>query len=419
MFAIIFFIITLVIAPQLWLPPFIGLPTDYIAYPLLALSVLLSGRLRVLLTMTAHDRLLLAFVLWMTLSGLVNGLGDLTLPYLIFYFKVFVLFKLVSALIVNHEQARRLVRYILALVLLLCAEVFSHRFSADGRGWAGQTFSWIDPDVLAAGGKGRARWVGIFDGPGVFAVLFTMVLPFSLMWIHKSYSLIRRLLGCLVTAILLIVSYFVGSRGGMVANAAVIALFIAYRFGVRFKVIALSAVVGGVALMLAPSYLTTIRDQSNSTQYRVEVWAEGLNMMKGDPLFGIGRGNFREYTGRLIAHNSAIEIGGETGLVGLFLWFALVYMCAKSPLLAAGNAKVQLDRDFNVAVALAVAGYLVSSMFVTLEYETFYVLMALCAAIGRVQGTATEIGWKTFRTVGLMVVGFVVIVQLFVIVYLG
>jgi O-antigen ligase len=417
--AIGFYLVTLIIAPQLWMPPFVGLPTDYIALPLLLFSVILSGRVAALIRFSIHDLLFGAFFFIMAVSALVNGLSDASIYHLVNYFKWFLLFKLIVALLSNLPKARRMMGIIVTLVTILAVEVMFHRFSADGRGWAGQTFSWVDPDVLAAGGKGRARWVGIFDGPGVFCVLFSMALPFLMVKIDRNYTLPTRVFYGLLTMLYLVAIYFIGSRGGLVATAAVIGVLVAIRSGISVKKMLVYGAILSVLASIAPSYLTTIRDQSNSTQYRVEMWAEGLDMIKYNPVLGVGRGNFVAESGKLIAHNSAVEIGGEMGLVGLILWFSMIYFSIKSLVLASRATNVQSERDFYLAMILAIVGYLVSSMFVTLEYETWYLLLAVCAGIGRYLPEPVPVGRRDFMAIGSLVLGFLVSVQIFVILYLG
>src|SRR4030095_629764 len=124
---------------------------------------------------------------------------------------------------------------------------------------------------------------------------------------------------------------------------------------------------------LAPAHLTTVRDQSHSSQHRVEMWAEGLDMVKEAPVFGIGRGNFQAYTSTLIAHNSAVQMVGETGLVGLFLWVGLIYVSVKGVVAYLKSTEKPEEKTFCAALILSVIGYLLSAQFVTLEYETFYI----------------------------------------------
>jgi O-antigen ligase len=419
MFAIAFFLVCLIIAPQLWIPPFVGVPVDFLTYPLLILACAVGGRIPNLLRFGAIELLMLALVLWIAVSAVFNGLTGPSIEHVIFYFKALVLFKLVLALLEGElARVRSFVKIFSVLVFILCAEVLYHRFSPNGTGWAGQSFSWIDPSVLAAGGKGRARWIGIFDGPGVFCVLFTIVLPFVLVRVGKIYGFMTRVVSLAMLGLLMIVTYFIGSRGGMVATLAIGGLYLLIKSGLSLRAMIACGAVGMAVLTFAPSHLTTVRDSQNSTQYRVEMWAEGIEMMKHNPLFGIGRGNFKEYSGKLIAHNSAIEIGGETGIIGLFIYACLVYFCAKSCLHARAHLTDPKDKEFAFAALLSLMGYVVSAMFVTLEYETFYLLLAMCAALGRSVPEPLPITRRDFQIMGGGVLGFLVLMQIFVIGYL-
>jgi O-antigen ligase len=413
------YLVSLFIAPQLWFPPLLGLPTDYVLTPFLFLAIVVTGRLPSLMRINIYDGLFLGFIAIIAVSAVLNGMSDLNKLALTDYLKMFVTYKMVATLVDTVPRARHFAAVIVALVLLLSVEAIDHRFSPDRLGWAGQSLGWIDPEALAAGVPGRARWVGIFDGPGVFAVMFTIALPFVLQYTNGHYRKATRVFAALGTVLLLVATYFTGSRGGFLATLAVLTLHTMIRFKVSVRAMAISAAVGLAAYSVAPSYITTIRDQSNSTQYRVEMWAAGLDMMKQDPLFGIGRGNFREWSGKLIAHNSAIEIGGETGLLGLIVWTCLLWVAIKAALQFRAQAEYEEEKDFAIAVILSIIGYVASSMFVTLEYITLYLLIALASALARGQRLAVTL---TGREVGIASVGLVLwllAVQVFVVRYMG
>lgn len=421
MIVLALYLLTLVIAPQLWIAPFVGVPTDFILYPLAFVSVLLTGRMPALLRMTTQDWVFLALVVWITFGALASGFSDEAREQVILYWKFLLLYKLFVALLGDAARARKLMGFLLVLVCILAVEAIQQLLSADGAGWADQGRAWIDPDVLAAGGVGRSRWIGIFDGPGVFCVLFTMTLPIALVRVGKENPKWVRAAAALVVMLLLVATYATGARGGFLAGLAVIGLFVMVRRKVSPRTIAIVVGLAVAAYSLAPAHLTTIRDQSNSTQYRVEMWAEGLDMVKEDPVLGIGRGNFQRYTGRLIAHNSAVQMGGETGLVGLFLWIALIYLSIRSCIQYGRAAADPGDKWFATGLALSVAGYLISAMFVTLEYETFYLLLAFCAVLGRSAPQPAPLGLARgdLIRIGAVEVGWLIGLQVFVIMYLG
>lgn len=419
MFPLYLYLVALIIAPSLWIPPFIGWPTDYIIYPMIMLGIVATGRIEHLVKVGAYEIIFGLLFCVVLIGAVLNGMSPATQEQVILYFKFFLLYKLTYALVADSERAQKFFRFFNILVLILAVEAIQQKISADGSGWANQGRAWIDPDVLKAGGVGRSRWIGIFDGPGVFCVLFTITLPLLFPMLDKHHPFRRRLMGAALVALILGATYCTGSRGGLLASIAVIGLYVLMKAQVSIRSIVISVVLAVGIYSAAPSYLTTINDQSNSTQYRVEMWAAGLDMIKEKPLFGIGRGNFAAYTNKLIAHNSAVQMGGETGLIGLFLWIALLYLSIKGVAAYWKGTSDPNERGFCVGLILAVVGYLVSAMFVTLEYETFYLLLAICAVMGRRAAQPVGFGMGDIvKIVGIEIV-WLIILQAFVILYLG
>jgi hypothetical protein len=423
MFVTALYLVTLIIAPQLWMPPFIGWRTDYLIYPMIAAAVVFSGRLAELFHFTVHDWLFLALLVWMTLGAVVNGGSEASKEQIFEYARFFILYKLVIAATGSVDRSRQLMSFFVFLVVVLGVEAIQQKLSVDGAGWANQGRGWIDPDVVAAGGAGRSRWIGIFDGPGVFCVLFTIALPFLLIGTGKEQPPWRRSFSAALVLLVLGATYCTGSRGGLLASLAVIGLFM-LRSVVSLRVIFAICALAVTVYSVAPAYLTTINDQSNSTQYRVEMWAAGLDMIKENPAFGVGRGNFKSHSGkhggkRLIAHNSAVEIGGETGLVGLFLWLSLIYVSIKGAVEYWKSTDDTSHKAFCTALVLGVIAYLISAMFVTLEYETFYLMLALCAVTARSTPNAVSFADRDAVKVAALEGVWLIGMQIFVIAYFG
>jgi O-antigen ligase len=160
-----------------------------------------------------------------------------------------------------------------------------------------------------------------------------------------------------------------------------------------------------------------MQDQSKSAKYRVEMWGEGVEMVQQKPLFGIGKGRFLSYTGKLIAHNSPIEIMGETGLPGLFFWIGLIYVGMKNVVLYARETEDGGSRSYAIALGLSVVGYIISAMFVTLEYETLYFLLGLCASVGFRLKEPAPFTRREFWILSCVTLGWVAGVKAFVMVY--
>jgi O-antigen ligase len=66
-----------------------------------------------------------------------------------------------------------------------------------------------------------------------------------------------------------------------------------------------------------------------STAMRYDAWATGLDMWHHSPIYGVGARMFSEHH-FLTAHNSYVLTLAELGLVGMFLFVAIIYLCMKT-----------------------------------------------------------------------------------------
>ena len=108
---------------------------------------------------------------------------------------------------------------------------------------------------------------------------------------------------------------------------------------------------------------------------------------------------------------------GETGLPGLFLWFSIVYLSMKSLFLYRAGPNNEIDKAYATALILIIVGYVVSSMFVTLEYETLYLLLGLCGVVERNSTQVIRFTAKDFKILVGATMGWVLLVKIFAISY--
>jgi hypothetical protein len=407
---IFIYLFLLFVAPQLWIEPFVGMRVDLILYPAWIGWAAMTGRAGELFRLGPQDKFFAAWVVWIVLSITVNGFQPASSSIIENYVKWFVLYRLTVVSLPTLTHVRQVLLGVTFFGLILAIEGIQHMYSSSGTGWAGQGFAWMDDEAAKAGVAGRTRWINIFDGPGVFCVVYTIALPFAVRYFGKPFATGKRIFGVLLLAPLLLATVYTGSRGGFLATVGIFGLYLMSKFRIS---LARMVLVGGVLLAilaLAPSYLTSTSDSHGSAQHRIDMWAEGVEMVTQNPVFGIGKGNFLRYTGKLIAHNSAVEIMGETGIPGLFLWLGLIYMGFKNLYAAYRETEDLEQRSFVMALGLSIAGYLLSSIFVTLEYETFYFLLALAAAVGHSLSARPICTRRDLWTIGaIMAVFFVAI----------
>jgi O-antigen ligase len=400
----------LYIAPQIWFKPMLNAKTDYFIFPVWMVYSAFSGK-SLNLQIDAQVKFLLLFVSWIFVSMVINHVpldyNDLHLQYL----RIIIVFFLFYVSFNSIAQVRVFLGALLILTLALSIEGIEHYTGSSGLGWANQPLGWA-----AFGLKGRTKWVGIFDGPGVFCVVYTIGLPFLLLLIQQKK--LYKTIGLLASTLVIVAIYYNGSRGGFLTTIAIAGMVFGMNYYKKNKpkcLIGIGLVI--LAYLLAPSSLTNFNDGQNSTSNRIDMWAEGSEMVIQNPVFGIGRGRFQSYSGSLIAHNSAIETMGETGAVGLFLWVGMIYFSLlklyyflKDDSLADSLKNTILARG----LLISIIGYIISSMFVTLEYETFYMLLGLCGFFGRQLSEKIEMDKYHFKNIFLMTFGWIILIKIFV-----
>ena len=114
------------------------------------------------------------------------------------------------------------------------------------------------------------------------------------------------------------------SRGGLLAALIVPAVYIVRRHGFGALVPAILVAVPVLALASRGGENADV-----STLNRYEAWATGLNMFQDSPIFGVGARMFSAHH-FLTAHNSFVLTLAELGLIGQFLFIAIVYLSIKS-----------------------------------------------------------------------------------------
>lgn len=411
-------LVALFIAPQLWVKTILNWSVDLFIYPFWLFVIGLRGQLGTLFKLSLQDKFFLLMILWMILSWITNSPPATVSFIFVNYAKWFVLFRLVVASVDSAAALRHVGIAVILVAGFVAIEAVDHMHSPLGIGWADQSFAWVDPSAQELGIDARTRWVGIFDGPGVFCVMFTIALPFVLQYLASAYPLWKRLLSLVVLSpLFLYATYSTGSRGGFLATLAVCGSWVVSRYKISFNKLLLMGIGGAVFMVLGPAYLTSTTDSSRSAQNRVNMWIEGLEMVQFNPIFGIGKGNFGPYTGRLIAHNSGIEVMGEMGMVGLFLWVGIIYLGLRNIATRFLESDDKRERELLIALGLAILGYLVSSLFVTLEYETWYFLLALSAAVTRWTNKPHIPDRKDLVVIGAISVGYFALIKAFAMMY--
>lgn len=283
--------------------------------------------------------------------------------------KVEIVYILIIFSITNFRRLKVFTWFLVLMGLFLALQSIWQYYT--GYGLGGGT-------ALQRGEIMQARGIGIFQDPNDLALNIVSFIPFVLPHFHK-YLLSRTW----VTGVLLLIPMATGviytrSRGGILGLAAVLWYYFHRRVGTVLSIAALLLIMSVVATL--PRFGGTSVDDA-STRTRMEHWAEGLNLFKQHPIFGIGVEQFTEHHPQT-AHNSFVLILSEAGFIGAFFWIALylqgfreLFMLGKLP-----NAPPWLEPQL-AGLTGAIIGWQVCAFFLSQTYKfTGFILLALVVA---------------------------------------
>jgi hypothetical protein len=225
----------------------------------------------------------------------------------------------------------------------------------------------------------RIRALGYFADPNDLAQALLVSMPIiGLAW--KKWRFIRNFFLVLVPfGIILYGIYLTRSRGAIVGLAVLALLMLQRRTG---KVVAL-VMTGALVLGIVALDFTGGRGFStgeSSASARIDAWYAGIEML---PILGVGYDQFTEYHERT-AHNSFVLCFAELGLVGYFLWMAVLIITIRDLAPVAGkNAPYDEDvQRWARAIQLSLYVFLATAWFLSRTYVvTLYLLIAMAMVV--------------------------------------
>lgn len=265
----------------------------------------------------------------------------------------------------------------------------------------------------------RVRYRGSLQDPNELATVVCGGVALLIGLVARSRKLRWRILVALASVGIFLCVIYTQSRGGMLAYMAVLGVYFIRRYGIKYAAI-------GVLAMLPLMALGGREGEaaSASTEGRYEAWSTGFQMLKSDPVFGVGKGQFTEWH-HLTAHNSHVLAFSELGLLGLYLWMALLYMTFKPLLMAlrdfAGDPRAGPARSWAMAVMAMGAPLLVQMMFLSLTYHpmtwVFFGMAGACYSAIKAHAPAWHVkfGILDILLVGALAYGFLVALAPFLI----
>jgi putative inorganic carbon (hco3(-)) transporter len=185
--------------------------------------------------------------------------------------------------------------------------------------------------------------------------------------------------------------YLTRSRGGAVALVVVLWRIAASRFG-RLPALALVVTLGAGVLVLDFGGRSLSTELDESASERLVAWTEGLEMLKAQPILGVGYGQFLDHH-TLTAHNSLVLCFAETGLLGCFFWVSLLVVTLlelqRLKNLAGDAPFDEMARQWGEGLQLALIGFIAAAFFLSRTFvPILYLLIGLAAALAAVARAA-------------------------------
>jgi len=172
----------------------------------------------------------------------------------------------------------------------------------------------------------RIRGAGFLSDPNDLAQILLIALPLVFIAWRRGRAVANFFLVLVPAAFLLWTTYLTHSRGGLIALAAVALMAARKKLGTPASMgLAAVLVLGMLALDFTGGRGISAADGAD----RLEAWANGLEMFKSAPLFGIGFNGFTDLY-EITAHNSFVLCLAELGILGSTLWLALLVTTATS-----------------------------------------------------------------------------------------
>ncbi|MFM7148681.1 MAG: O-antigen ligase family protein, partial [Gemmataceae bacterium] len=226
------------------------------------------------------------------------------------YFKILVYYFLLVTLVSTPSRLRLFLSVLIlsTSVMTIMAMLDFFKIISLPRSFliAGSRFSRIDPN--------RLYGPGIFHDPNDIAVIIgaaTMLLMGKML---DDRGGLFRWLWLFPLGVFGLGFFFTQSRGGLLAFMAGFMTQVILRWGWS-RAVFIGAMALPALLVMMAGRMTAISAETETGQSRIQLWEEGILMLKSNPLFGVGQNRYHEEAVQ-VAHNSYMQQFGDTGLPG-------------------------------------------------------------------------------------------------------
>jgi putative inorganic carbon (hco3(-)) transporter len=338
-------------------------------------------------------------------GGMVEAIGA-------FYINVILCFLILNVL--NTKRKFKIaIWFVIGLITLMAIQgiyQFNH-----GYGWAGQ-------ELIRSGDTetGRINWVGIFNDPNDLALTFVIGAGIVLAFLFGKSKILTKVICAVLLGAFWYGIFLTNSRGGMLA-LVVIVFFYFVRRSRKFLLGGIIGVLFIVAIFsFSPSRIALLSTAEESAYNRVELWYGGLQMLKSNPLFGVGYGMFQNDLPQT-AHNSYVLAAAELGFIGFFFFMGLIYVSFKElSIIQKFDEKL---KKYALGLQSGLIGFCAAAFFLSRTYIILpYILFAFTGALLHVSQQKNQkfifhLSNKDWCNIGFLSVG--ILLLIFIIIKVG
>lgn len=439
-------ILLIYIKPQEFLEPLQGLPLLYLMLGATVLGLVLDLRLKLArFDPPPNWPFVVAFVVWclvtrVVVSGTDNLVGaavDLIIPVILFFaiatgVQSFRSFNVVAASVLAASMFVAGVCFHQGLAPLGCAVQAGEELETlrpDGRPCERAEDCYLGDAEPGASyqcermglfgtvsvGRGRVRYRGVLKDPNEVALTLGASLPILFARAEYRSTVFRWLAIVIGVPVVATVIVYSQSRGGILVFLTVIGAYFVRKYGVKGLVA--GAIAGAPLLLLGGRSGDEAKASANE---RSGILLDGVNMVIGNPVFGVGYGRFGDHA-VLTAHNSYMLAIAENGVLGLYLFLGILYIsfkiCLGGVRRYAHVGEAHIARSFTMMGLASLAGVCVGAFFLSFTYhQVLWIYLGLVASlyvVVRRHDPTFRVGLslKEHAALGVACVAFIVILR--------
>lgn len=237
----------------------------------------------------------------------------------------------------------------------------------------------------------RLQSTGIFNDPNDFGMILVIGVVLCFHRFGRS-AFFGKAATLGLAALFTYLVYLTKSRGAALAFLSAMGVLVYARWGLKKAILAAVLLLPVVAVIFSSRQDGGV--EGGTGQSRIQLWAEGMSLVKQYPIFGLGANLFGDEVG-LVAHNSFVHCYAELGLFGGTIFFGCFFFAFLQLIQQFRAPELTSDRELRGRTATALAiltGATVSLLTLSRSYITpTYMVLSIAAATARLNGVALDL----------------------------